>query len=42
MDFTLLLSLISFLALVVSWVLLPTSHTEEAPAPRTAPSVSKA
>jgi hypothetical protein len=42
MDITLLLSLIGFFALIVAWVVLPTSGEETATAPVTAPSASKA
>jgi hypothetical protein len=42
MDFTLLLSLIGFFALVVSWIVLPTTGEKTATTPATAPSASKA
>jgi hypothetical protein len=42
MDFTLLLSLIGFFALVVSWIVLPTSGEKSETATATAPSASKA
>lgn len=42
MDITLPLSLISFLALIASWIVLPNSRTEQAIAPSTVTSASKA
>lgn len=42
MDFTLPLSLIAFLALVASWIILPSSQTEQKTMPVAAASASKA
>jgi hypothetical protein len=42
MDITLPLSLIAFLALIASWIILPNGQTERAAAPSAAASASKA